>query len=280
MPDPPNHSSRAFRAFRGAHRGGRRRCPGSTNCAGSPPIACTGAIWPATLRPNCCACCAPARCRRRRRAICSRPTFSLCEKMPGATRSPICCRRCRGCGRRRCSWCSSPTAAGCRAISQMRGKPFPNDHLDLFFNAMVDAGHRARHLFARGRGGRARLLPDQRHPRSCRAWSATCSSCRRRSFRLPACASAGRRRRARITPRLSLATTLHEERFEEGDLAAQIDAYDRRRARSRPYRNQRDPARFGAAAFYGWSEDKARQYAVPLRADFGAFVRAKGFCLD
>jgi FMN reductase [NAD(P)H] len=48
----------------------------------------------------------------------------------------------------------------------------------------------------------------------------------------------------------------------------------------RPYRNQRDPARFGAASFYGWSEDKARQYAVPLRADFGAFVRAKGFCLD
>ena len=25
-------------------------------------------------------------------------------------------------------------------ISQMRGKPFPNDHLDLFFNAAVDAG--------------------------------------------------------------------------------------------------------------------------------------------
>jgi nitroreductase/FMN reductase [NAD(P)H] len=83
-----------------------------------------------------------------------------------------------------------------------------------------------------------------------------------------------------ITPRLSLGTTVHEERFEEGDLAQQIDAYDRRRARSRPYRNQRDPARFGAASFYGWSEDKARQYAVPLRADFGAFVRAKGFCLD
>ena len=24
-------------------------------------------------------------------------------------------------------------------ISQLRGKPFPNDHLDLFFNATVDA---------------------------------------------------------------------------------------------------------------------------------------------
>jgi len=31
---------------------------------------------------------------------------------------------------------------------------------------------------------------------------------------------------------------------------------------------------------YGWSEDKPRQYAEPLRADFGAFVRVKGFRLE
>ena len=40
------------------------------------------------------------------------------------------------------------------------------------------------------------------------------------------------------------------------------------------------PGRWGEAACYGWSEDKARQYAEPLRADFGAFVRAKGFRLE
>jgi hypothetical protein len=27
-------------------------------------------------------------------------------------------------------------------------------------------------------------------------------------------------------------------------------------------------------------QDKARQYAERQRGDFGAFVRAKGFCLD
>ena len=83
-----------------------------------------------------------------------------------------------------------------------------------------------------------------------------------------------------ITPRLPLDLTVHEERYDEGDLLAQIDGYDRRRAASRPYRNQRAPDRFGRAELYGWSEDKARQYADPARADFGAFVRAKGFCLD
>jgi nitroreductase/FMN reductase [NAD(P)H] len=81
-----------------------------------------------------------------------------------------------------------------------------------------------------------------------------------------------------VTPRLSLNTTVHEERFSEN--FAEVDAYDCRRAATRPYRNQREPERFGRNAFYGWSEDKARQYAVPLRADFGAFVRAKGFNLD
>jgi len=83
-----------------------------------------------------------------------------------------------------------------------------------------------------------------------------------------------------VTPRLGLATTLHEDRYEAGKLAQQIDAYDRRRTARRPYARQRDPGRWGMAQFYGWSEDKARQYAEPLRADFGAFVRAKGFRLE
>jgi nitroreductase/FMN reductase [NAD(P)H] len=38
-------------------------------------------------------------------------------------------------------------------------------------------------------------------------------------------------------------------------------------------------ARFGTSPTYGWSEDKARQYADPERADFGAFVRRIGFDL-
>ena len=37
---------------------------------------------------------------------------------------------------------------------------------------------------------------------------------------------------------------------------------------------------FGRAEAYGWSEDKARQSAKPERADFGAYVRRRGFALD
>ena len=82
-----------------------------------------------------------------------------------------------------------------------------------------------------------------------------------------------------ISPRLGLSSTLHQGQYDEGDLAERIDAYDRRRAAIHPYK-PRDPARWGEVAFYGWSEDKARQYGEPQRKDFGAFVRKKGFNLD
>ena len=44
--------------------------------------------------------------------------------------------------------------------------------------------------------------------------------------------------------------------------------------------DERRVDQFGETPEYGWSEDKARQYSVPERADFGAFVRKKGFKLD
>jgi nitroreductase/FMN reductase [NAD(P)H] len=164
-------------------------------------------------------------------------------------------------------------------ICQMRDKPFPNDHLDLLFNATVDAAIvmttflRAAEAVGLGccpisviRDHAAIVsemfaLPEKVIPVAgmCLGWPAE---------------------EGRITPRLSLGTTVHEERFADNNIDAAIDAYDHRRAATRPYRGQREPERFGRNEFYGWSEDKARQYAVPLRADFGAFVRSKNFRLD
>lgn len=164
-------------------------------------------------------------------------------------------------------------------ISKLRGKPFPNDHLDLFFNASVDAAIvlatflRAAEAVGLGccpisviRDHIAVVseivgLPDKVIPIAGMAvgWPAE---------------------EGAISPRLPLSVTVHEDRFDESGLVEKIDAYDRRRAGVRPYRKQRDEARFGHVEFYGWSEDKARQYASPQRADFGAFVRKRGFRLD
>src|SRR6266852_5020028 len=164
-------------------------------------------------------------------------------------------------------------------IAAMRGKPFPNDHLDLLFNAVADSAivltTFMRAAAAVGLGccpisairdspeavSELLDLPERVIPLAglCVGWPAE---------------------PGRITPRLGLDVTLHQDGYGKEELARQIDAYDHRRAVTRPYARQRGPESWGHAAFYGWSEDKARQYAEPLRAKFGQYVRGKGFRLD
>jgi nitroreductase/FMN reductase [NAD(P)H] len=83
-----------------------------------------------------------------------------------------------------------------------------------------------------------------------------------------------------MSPRLGLDVTIHRDRYDETGLREKVEAYDRRREAVQPYKSQRYPEKFGRSESYGWSEDKVRQYSVPERADFGAFVRKRGFRLD
>ena len=162
-----------------------------------------------------------------------------------------------------------------RALSDLRGKAFANDHLDAFMNATVDAAivmtTFLRAATAAGLGccpisvirnhaetvSTLLALPDLVYPIAglCVGYPAESGA---------------------IKPRLPLALTVHKERYDDSGFEEEIDAYDRRR----PYDSQRDPERFGTVETYGWSEDKARQYAVEQRADFGAFIRRRGFNPD
>lgn len=166
-----------------------------------------------------------------------------------------------------------------RLLFEWRGRPFVNDHLDAFFNASVDAGIvLATFMMAADRAGLGSCpisairnhaaavsgilgLPDHVFPVAALGvgW--------------PSFAGV-------MSPRLGLDVTVHRDRYDESGLRDRIAAYDRRREAVQPYRSQRYTAAFGESDSYGWSEDKARQYSVPERADFGAFVRAKGFKLD
>jgi FMN reductase [NAD(P)H] len=84
-----------------------------------------------------------------------------------------------------------------------------------------------------------------------------------------------------ISMRLPLDATVHVDRYDDARLADAVDGYDRRRdARHSIKDRQRDPARFGAVEFYGWSEDKARQAAVPEGAGFASWLKSRGFTLD
>jgi nitroreductase/FMN reductase [NAD(P)H] len=166
-----------------------------------------------------------------------------------------------------------------RLLFQWRGRPFVNDYLDPFFNASVDAGIvLATFVAAADRVGLGSCpisairnhaqtvsdilgLPDHVFPVAALGvgWP---------SFE------------GVMSPRLGLDVTIHRDRYDEHGLAGKIAAYDKRREAVQPYRSQRYVEKFGESAEYGWSEDKARQYSVPERADFGAFVRGKGFKLE
>jgi nitroreductase/FMN reductase [NAD(P)H] len=163
-------------------------------------------------------------------------------------------------------------------IARMRGKPFPNDHLDQFFNAAVDSGIVLATFIAAADAVGLGTCPIS----VIRDHSARVSDMLKLPQRVIPVAGmcvGWPSEQGHISPRLGLDSTIHDGAFDEGRLADRIDAYDKRRAAIHPYK-PRDPKRWGEVPFYGWSEDKARQYGVPQRANFGAFVRKKGFKLD
>jgi nitroreductase len=85
-----------------------------------------------------------------------------------------------------------------------------------------------------------------------------------------------------VSMRLPLDVTVHTDYYDDSHLGAAVDAYDRRRdARySIPPEQQRSPEAFGPAAFYGWSEDKARQATEPEDLGFSAHLRSRGFSME
>ena len=165
-----------------------------------------------------------------------------------------------------------------RQIGDWRGKPFVNDHLDHFMNAAVDAGlvmmTFIRAAEAAGLGA-CPISAVRNHPHEvCRLLNLP-----EQVFPVAGLAVGYPAETGRISARLPLEATVHVDRHDESGLSELIDAYDRRRHALQPYRRQRHRERYADVSFYGWSEDKARQYAVPEREDFGAFIRARGFTL-
>jgi nitroreductase len=166
-------------------------------------------------------------------------------------------------------------------IGELRGHPQGNGRLEGFFNAAVDAAlvMQTFILAAESVGlgvcpisvirnhpdpvGDILGLPDKVFPVAglCIGWPA----------------SAGF-----VSMRLPPAITVHVDRYDDADMPGLLDDYDRRRdARfSITPDKQRSPQKFGTAAFYGWSEDKARQAAEPEGGAFPVWLRKRGFTFD
>jgi nitroreductase/FMN reductase [NAD(P)H] len=166
-----------------------------------------------------------------------------------------------------------------RRLFARRGRPFPNEHLDAFFNATVD-GAIVLSAFVQAAGlvglGSCPISEIRNHAAAVAQRLALPDWV----FPIAGLTLGWPEAMEPLSPRLALGATVHEGRYDLARVDRELDAYDERRIRERPYRRQRLPERFGVAERYGWTEDKARQYSEPQRADFGAFVRGKGYRLE
>lgn len=146
-----------------------------------------------------------------------------------------------------------------RRLFARRGVEFPNEHLDAFFNASVDAALvlgafvSAAELAGLGScpisqirdhvGGIDGLLglPDWVVP-------------------VAGLALGYPEAKEPLSARLSLSATVHADRYDTAAVERELDAYDARRGRD-------------------WSGDKVKQYSKVMRGDFGKHVARKRFQL-
>lgn len=165
-----------------------------------------------------------------------------------------------------------------RQLHEWRDRPFPNDHLDAFFNATLDAGIALS----------AFVLAAESVGLGCCPVSAIRNEAEKVSellalpdhvFPVAGLGLGWPVEEGAISLRLPLETTVHTDRFDDANSRDSIKTYDRRRATHQPIARQKFVEDFGEVEDYGWSEDKARQYSRPERVRFGDFIRAKGFNL-
>lgn len=167
-----------------------------------------------------------------------------------------------------------------RRVCELRGLPFENDNLDGFLNASVDAALVMQTF----------ILAAESIGLGCCAISVLRNHIETVSdllelppsvYPLAGLCVGYPSQEGFVSMRLPRTLTVHTDRYDDSDLEAEIEAYDRRRdARySIPRESYKSTERHGVPDFYGWSEDKARQESNPERANFSSFLKNRGFTL-
>jgi len=176
-------------------------------------------------------------------------------------------------------WCGDSRRI--RRLADWRGHAFANDHLDAFMNAAVDAGICMQTFIVAAESLGLGCCPlseirDHIEPLSAEL------DLPRYVFPVAGLALGWPRGEGRLSMRLPPSVSVHEDRYDDSGLFATVADYDRRResVEQTPPEKQRLVEEFGVARDYGWSENRARQYSKPARADFGRYIRRQGFNLD
>jgi nitroreductase/FMN reductase [NAD(P)H] len=167
-----------------------------------------------------------------------------------------------------------------RRLFELRGKPYVNDTLDMFMNAAVDTALVMQNFITAAEAlglGACPISVVRNHVEKLAALLELPAGV----FPVAGLTAGYPAQRGWTSMRLPPSVTVHTDRYDDSDLPARLEDYDRRReARfATPRGNQRFVDRWGYCEPYGWSEDKARQYSVPERHNFGPFIRGHGFAL-
>lgn len=163
-------------------------------------------------------------------------------------------------------------------IFARRATPMANDHMDQLFNATVDSAITLGAFVQAATLAGLGCCPIS-EVRNHATAVADALDLPPRVFPVAGMCVGWPKRLEPRSPRLGLAATAPVDRVGDDldELDAQLGEYDARRRATRPYLRQREPERFGEDPAYSWTEEKRRHYANPQRADFGDFLRARGF---
>jgi nitroreductase len=166
-------------------------------------------------------------------------------------------------------------------IGELRAKPVRNGTLEGFFNAAIDAALALQTMILCAESAGLGVCPIS-VIRNEIDKVATILKLPDLVFPVAGLCLGYPQGEGHVSLRLPRRATTHRETYDDSALAQDLDDYDRRRdaRHAIPKDQQRQNAEFGEAAFYGWSEDKARQAAKAEGAAFPPYLRAHGFSFD
>jgi FMN reductase [NAD(P)H] len=186
-------------------------------------------------------------------------------------------------------WCGSAPvffiflgdARRLQRIGELRGKPVRNGTLEGFFNASVDAALAMQTMILCAESVGLGVCPISVLRNEVDKVAAILEL-PDLVFPVAGLCLGYPQGEGHVSLRLPRSATTCSDRYDDSALAAAIDDYDRRRdaIHAIPADQQRSDQEFGKAAFYGWSEDKARQASKAEGAAFPPYLRSHGFSLD
>jgi nitroreductase/FMN reductase [NAD(P)H] len=168
-----------------------------------------------------------------------------------------------------------------KRIAELRGRPYGQDTLDSFMNAAADAALALQAFIVAAESAGLGCCAVS-HVRVRIEQVAALLGLPDGVFPLAGLMVGWPDEERSVTARLPPAVVIHENKYDDKNLAAEIDGYDARRHAAFPIlpRAQLFNDLYGVVDFYGWSEHAARRLSQPEgREGLREYLEAKGFAL-